>query len=345
MEDFNLEQMTGELFQGFQIDQAALWEAVMGGDMGGVAGIFMDALITAVENPFLSMKEHLISLCIIGIGAMVLKQLGLFFKDSQVQKIGFWIVYLLLARQLLELYYSGEKIATACLEGLLEFGQVFVPLFSAVLTLASGNLTGTGYIATLLFIIYVIEQFLLYIMVPVVEAYMLISLLGALWQPDRVEKLMDFLEKGLGIGFKIMYGVVMGIGALQSMILPFVDHTKVGSVKKILESIPGVGTVTGNGVEILFGSAVLLKNGIGVLGLLLLLLFVAAPLVKIGLICVVMRLSSVIYSLFGESHLTWCAEHMGQAEGYLWKIIGAAGLLFLLWILLAVYTTNQRLYM
>ena len=343
MEEMNLEQVAGELFQGFQIDGAGLVEAVGSGNIGEALNIFWDAVVRSVGQPVTYLKEYLIALVILGIGAALLKQLGLFFKDSQVQKIGFWIVYLILAGQLLGLYYNGEEITTQCLRGLISFGNIFIPVFSAVLTLASGSVTGAGYVATLLLIIYVIEQFLLLFMAPLVEGYMLLSLLGALWQKERVEKLMEFFEKGLSLGFKGMFAVITGLGILQSMILPYVDSAKVGAVKKIVDIIPGVGGLAGTTLELVTGSAVLLKNGLGVIGVILLLLVAAVPLLKIGLLCVVIKLAAVVYGLLGEKQMTWCADRLGAAVMYLWKIAGAGTMLFLLWIILAVYTTNQRL--
>ena len=342
MENLNLGQLAENLFQGFIVDGNALVEAVSNGDVLGALGIIRDAVINTIGQPVEYMKEYFIALFAVGIGAALLKQLGLFFKDSQVQKIGFWIVYLILARQLLTLYYNGEMVAKECLGNLIDFGNVFIPTFSVVLTMASGSVTGAGYIATLTFIIYVIEQFLLVIMVPLAEGYMLLCLLGALWQKDRVEKLMEFLEKGIVLGFKGMFMAITGLGVLQSMILPYVDQTTLGVAKKIIEMIPGVGSLAGNTMEMLGGSAVLLKNGIGVIGMLLLLLVSAVPLIKIGLICLFMKLAAVIYGLFGEKQMTWCADKLGQAEGYIWKITGAGVMLFLLWIILAVYTTNQK---
>lgn len=345
MENMDLGQLAGDLFQGFQIDGAGLVEAVRLGDIGQAISVFWNAVLETLGRPVGYLKEYLIALVVLGIGACILKQLGLFFKDSQVQKIGFWIVYLILASQLLSLYYNGETVAKECLTHLISFGNVFVPVFSVVLTVASGSITGAGYIATLLFIIYIIEQFLMVIMLPMVEGYMLLSLLGALWQKDRVEKLMELFEKGFVWGFKGMFAAITGIGVLQSMILPYVDHTKTGALKKIIDLIPGVGGVAGSTLEMISGSAVLLKNGIGVIGVILLLLVAAVPLIKIAMICLVMKVAAVAYGLFGEKQMTWCADKLGMAEGYLWKITGCGTLLFLLWIVLAVYTTNQRLMM
>ena len=342
MENMNLGQLTENLFQGFTVESDALLEAVSSGNILEAIRIFGDAVFDMLGRPMEYIKEYFLALFAIGIGAALLKQLGHLFKDSQVQKIGFWIVYLILARYLLTLYYNGEMVAKECLEKLIDFGHVFIPVFSVVLTAASGSITGAGYIATLTLIIYMTEQLLLFIMIPLVEGYMLLSLLGALWQKERVEKLMDFLEKGIALGFKGMFVAITGLGVLQSMILPYVDHAKVGAVKKVVEMIPGVGRMAGGTMEMLGGTAVILKNGVGVIGMLLLLLVAAVPLIKIGLIYMVMKLAAVIYGLFGEKQMTWCADKLGQAESYMLKITGAGVMLFLLWIVLAIYTTNQR---
>lgn len=343
MSDLSLEALSEQLFRGFCVDGDRLVEAVSDGNITEALAVLWEAVTKAIGQPFGYVRECLITLLLLGIGAALLKQLGLFFQDSQIQKIGFWVVYLLLAGQLSVLYYGAEAVAEECLQGLIRFGNVFVPVFSAVLTLASGSITGSGYIATLLLIIYVIEQFLLLIMLPVVEGYMLLGLLGSLWQKERVVKLMELIEKGLKLGFKTMFAVITGMGVLQSMILPNVDQVKLGAAKKVVEMIPGVGSMSGTALELVTGSAILLKNGIGIVGILLLILVAAVPMLKIGLLCLTMKLAAVIYGLFGEAQMTWCADRLGNCGTFLWKITGAGTALFILWIILAVYTTNQRL--
>lgn len=343
MEELELAGLAEELFWGFSIDQETLINAIRAGKIGEALSVFGEALLQSIGQPFDYMKEYMIAFLLLGIGAGVIKQLNAMFKDAGTQQISFWVIYLLLARQMIVIYHNGEEVAKACLERLISFGNVFVPVFSAALTFAAGKLTGTGYIATLLLVIYVVEQFLLVVMVPLVKGYMLFSVLGGLWQKERVEKILELLEKGIGLGFKGMFAAITGIGLLQSMILPYVDHTKVGAVKKIVDLIPGAGGVAGTTLEMITGSAVLLKNGIGVIGLLLLLLVAAGPLIKVGLLCVMMKLAGVIYGLLGEKNMTWCADKLSLAQGYLWKITGAGLLLFVVWIILAVYTTNQRL--
>lgn len=331
------------LFQGLHIDGGALLEAVLSGRISEAFFLIWQAVKSSMEQPFLGLREYILSFLLLAIGAAMLGQMEMVFHKEELRKAGYWMIYLLLARQLIVLYYNGEEIAGGTIRQIIAFGNIFIPVFSAVLTAASGSVTSAGYMGTLMLIIYVMERLLLQLMIPLVESYMLLGILGGLWQKERVEKLMKLLEKGISLVFHGIFLTVTGIGLLQSMILPYVDYTKLGAVKKIISNIPGIGTVTGTTLELMAGSAVLLKNGLGVIGLLLMTGLAAYPCLQIGLIWLLLRLASVIYGLFGEKELDWCADKLGNAEGYLLKIIGFGVLLFCLWITLAVYTTNQRM--
>ncbi len=344
METMDLFGLTENLFQGFQIDDRALLDAILAGKIGEALNIFGKAVIESFGRPIDYLWDYFIAFFMIGIGAVVLKQLQHLFENTQIQKTSRWIIYLILSKQLLVLYYTSQKVAESSLERLIQFGKVFVPTFSAALTLASGKLTGAGYIATLTLVIYIVEQILLMIILPLTEAYMLLSILGGLWEKERVEHILNLLEKGFLLSFKAIFAVITGIGLLQSMILPFVDHAKVGAAKKLVNLIPGVGNVSGTTLEIITGSAVLLKNGVGVIGILLMLILCLAPLIKVGMICVVMKLTAIVYGLLEEKNMTWCADKLSMVQTFLFKIIGIGLLLFVVWILLAVYTTNQRLW-
>lgn len=344
MEEMSLSNATESLFYGFSVNGKALTEAILQGEFQKVIQILFDAMLETIGNPFLLMKRCFITLLMIGIAASVLKQLDYLMENKQIQKTCFWIVYLILAKELMNLFYHAQEIVENSLDGLLHFGKVFVPTFSAALTLASGRVTGAGYIAILSLVIYIVDEFLKFIMLPVVEGYMLLCVLGSVWQKERVEHLLVLFEKGIKLVFKGVFAIVTSIGLLQSMVLPFVDHTKVGAAKKLIGMIPGVGNVSETAVEMISGSAILLKNGIGVVGILLFLVVCFVPFIKVGLLCLVVKGTSVIYGLLGEKELTWCMDKLSNAQIILLKTVGTAFLLFAVWIVLAVYTTNHRLW-
>ncbi len=344
MQELSLSNATKELFQGFSVNGEALTDAILQGDFKGVLEILAQTIVRNIGAPFLLTKKCFVTLVIIGIGASILKQLEHLIDNSQIQKTSFWIIYLVLVKEVMQLFYQAENIASSSLERILEFGKVFVPTFTAALTLASGRLTGAGYMAVLSLIIYLVDEFILFILLPMIEGYMLLCVLGGLWQKERVEHILKLFEKGIKLTFKGVFTVVTSIGLLQSMILPFVDHAKVGAAKKIVGLIPGVGKVSETTLEMISGSAILLKNGVGMVGILLLLVVCSVPFVKVGLVCFVMKVTTIIYGLLGEKELAWCMDKLSNAQLILLKTVGIAFLLFAVWILLAVYSTNQRLW-
>ena len=344
MEEMSLSNATEALFQGFLIDGEALTNAILQGEFKEVLRILVASVTESVGRPFELIRQYFVTFLIIGIGASILKQLEHLVENTQIQKTSFWIVYLILAKEVIALFYNAQGVVRNSLDGLLTFGKVFVPTFSAALTLASGRLTGAGYIAVLSLIIYIVDELLLLVILPITESYMLLCILGGIWQKERIEHVLVLFEKGIKLAFKGVFALITGVGLLQSMILPFVDHTKIGAAKKLIGLIPGVGNVSGTTLEMISGSAILLKNGIGVVGVLLLLIVCAIPLLKVGMVCFIMKVTSVIYGLLGEKKLTWCMDKLSNVQIILLKTVGTAFMLFVVWILLAVYTTNQRLW-
>ena len=81
--------------------------------------------------------------------------------------------------------------------------------------------------------------------------------------------------------------------------------------------------------ELALGSAVVIRNSIGVVLLLLLLLLCAAPLVKIALIALLLKTAAAFMGIISDRRITACADRAGNACLLLLRTAGTAILLFL----------------
>ncbi|MFI3238807.1 MAG: stage III sporulation protein AE [Lachnospiraceae bacterium] len=343
MELESLEMLTDEIFPALSLDGTLLVEAVMNGDIDAMVSMILEATIQALRSPLVNTKELLVSMLLIGIAATLCKQFSLLVLDEGAQKLSFWIIYILLIKQLLELYYVGQAVVVESLESMVLFGNVFVPVFTVVLTAAAGSVTSAGYVATLVLVVYIVQNMLLLLLIPCVEGYALLVLLGSLGIRDRMEKLLEFFEKGFSLVFKVIFFAVFSIGGLQSMLLPFLGSAQTGVAKKVISMVPAVGDVAEGTFEIVTGAAILVKNGIGVIGIIVLFLLVLSPVVKLGILCVTIKIVAVVFDMLGEKQMMWCTDKMAYAHVFLLKVTAMSVSLLLLWIMLAVYTTNQRL--
>ena len=114
-----------------------------------------------------------------------------------------------------------------------------------------------------------------------VNLYMLLVVMNGIWEEERLTTLLELVQKTVVGALKFLLTCITGIGVLQSMITPVLENLKLGTASKVLSAIPGLGGLAEGTTQLLLGSAVLIKNGLGVAAILLLLLLCAVPLLKL----------------------------------------------------------------
>ena len=131
-----------------------------------------------------------------------------------------------------------------------------------------------------------------------------------------------------------------GISVFQALITPVVDSVKKSALQRLVSVIPGIGDAADGALDMVLGSALVIKNSIGVVLLLLILVLCAAPLIKIGLIAGVLKCAAALMGVVGDKRITTCVNRAGDAGLLLLKTTGTAMLLFL--ISIAVVTASGR---
>ena len=89
------------------------------------------------------------------------------------------------------------------------------------------------------------------------------------------------------------------------------------------------------------GSAVIIKNSIGVFLLILLLGLCMAPLLKILLMGILLKGAAALMGIVSDKRITACADHAGDAVMMLFRTVGTAMLLFLICLSLVAAATNR----
>ena len=134
--------------------------------------------------------------------------------------------------------------------------------------------------------------------------------------------------------------MITGISIFQSLITPVVDSVRKSGLQKIIAAIPGVGHAAEGAVELVLGSALIIKNSVGVILLLLMLILCAAPLLKIGVIGLVLKTAAGFVSVVSDKRMVNCINRAGDGVLLVLKTSGTAMLLFL--ISIAVMTLTGR---
>ena len=261
--------------------QGRLWDALK--ELGsGIAGA------AALETG--ELKALFFTIIILGIAAALFVNFADLFQDRQVSDLAFYFVYMLLIAVLLQSFERGTSVVREILEAVTTFMKLYIPTYMVAVGSASGAASASVYYQVLLFIVYLIEWGYLTLLLPAVYSYVLLTVINGIWMEEKLTLLLEMFGKIIGVSIKITLGVVTGFSMLQAMISPVIDSLQSSVLKKAMSAIPGVGGLTEGMFEMVVGSAVLVKNSIGLYITFVLILLCSVPILKLLLLAGVVKL-------------------------------------------------------
>ena len=252
------------------------------------------------------------------------------FDQRQVADISFYFMYLLFSAVLLGSFSQAAQVAEEAMENVILFVKLLVPAYLISVGVAAGSVTAGASYQLMLLVIYGVEHILLSAILPLIYCFVMLSMINGIWAEEKLTLLIELLEKVVGWILKAAIGVVTGLSLFQALITPLVDSVKSSALQKVLASLPGVGNLADGTVELVLGSAMVLKNSIGVVLLLLLLALCAAPLVKIAVIAFILKCAAAFMEIVSDKRITTCANRTGDGGLLLLRTAGIAMFLFLI---------------
>lgn len=262
------------------------------------------------------------------------------FQNAQIAEIAFYINYLLLVVLLMNLFGNILEIGESALRDMEEFMRIFFPTFFLVVGSTFGLGTGLAYYQIAGGIIYLVEWCLLSLILPAVSVYMLFVFMNGIWGEEKLVLLLELFQKGIRFVLKILLGILTGAGMVQSMIIPVIDRLKGETVSKFVEAIPGVGELAEGALRVWLGSAVLIKNSIGIVGCILLIVLCLIPIVKILLMGSLLKITAAILGIAGEKKMIHCTNQVGDGVFMVLQTVGCGILFFLVLISITICTTG-----
>lgn len=310
------------------------------GNGKGIVITVWESCKNALYSQWKDVKNIFITVVIIILISAVFSTFKDTFQNAQIAEIAFYVNYLLLVVIFTNVFGAVLDLGEESLTNIEEFMRIFFPTFFLVVGSTVGAGTGIAYYQIAGGVIYLVEWCLGTILLPAISAYMLFVLMNGIWEEERLTLLLELFQKGIRFFLKLSLGVLTGASMIQSMIIPIMDRVKGESIYKAVESIPGIGEVAEGALRIWLGSAVLIKNSIGIVGCILVISLCLAPVLKILIIGCFFKITAAILSIVGDKKMISCTNQVGDGVFMILQTVGYGMLFFVVLIAITIYTTN-----
>lgn len=286
-------------------------------------------------------KENLIHILVLAVAAAVFHNFSQVFGSRQICEISFYVLYLLLLALCLNSFGLVTEWVGNGVENLTMFMTAFCPIYFLAVSIAKGSVTAVAFYCLILVLIYVIELVIVCVILPVIHIYMMVKVLDFLSSQEYLTKFAELIETVVVWILKTLTACVIGVNIVQGMISPAIDAVKRSAVTRTAEAIPGVGDAVGGVTEVVLGTAVLVKNGIGTVGLIICLSICVVPLIQVGGMALMYKLAAAVIQPVSDKRIAGCIDCVGDGCRLLMKVVFTTGLLFLLTIVIVSFLTSN----
>lgn len=343
LEEFDFSELNDnlrKLFPGEKITFQQVVETLMTGNLKETGQMLLQYGKDQIGYEFRTNRRNLVYMLLIAIIAAVFTNFSNALQNRQVSEISFYVLYLLLITMCLNSFRIAISGLEEKMEVLLDFMRLLCPGYFLSVAISSGSSSSLMFYNLVLFLIYLVEMVIFRFLIPVVNVYIMIQIMNYLLGEDMLSELAELIKKGISWILKTLLGCVIGINVIQGLLAPAIDSLKRSSLTKSLSAIPGIGNTFGSVTDVVLGTAVLIKNGIGMAGAVLLLMICLVPVLQMAIMTFFYKLAAALVQPVSDSRITGCISSVSEGYELMLQMLVTTMTLFLVTIAVVAAATN-----
>lgn len=277
-----------------------------------------------------SMYLYLLLLAVVGA---VMTNLSKLLQGKQVAETAFYGVYLLFFTLLASAFTEASGLAAQTLTGLLEFIKVLTPTYFISMSFAQGAGASAIYYEFSLVMVMVVDFILVKFSIPAINLFFLLKLANELSEEEMFSKMAELISDFIKLAMKTLFGLTMGINVIQGLVVPVSAQMQNSALVKVGGSIPGVGNTISTVANTVLSAAKLVKNAVGVAGVIAVFILCAIPLLKLLFWRFGYQLIAAVVQPVSDKRIIRCLGAVTESVGLLIHAVSVGAMLFILSIL------------
>jgi len=230
------------------------------------------------------------------------------------------------------------------IENLVNFANTLIPLLMTLI-LTTGNIASSNILEPiLLFIITFIGNFIGKIIIPIVLISTALGIVSKISDRVQIDKLSKFFKSSviwiLGVVLTLFVSLLSIEGSLSSSVDGITAKTAKAAVSSF---IPVVGKILGDAVDTVIGCTSILKNAVGIVGVVVIIGICVTPIIKLTLLTITYKLGSALCQPIADEKIIKLLEQMGDTFKILLGIMCAIAVMLIIGTTLVMKISNSGL--
>lgn len=316
-----------------------------GGDSFNVKNVF-SALGSFMWHEVLYNGKLLVTIVMLSIMSMILETLQSAFERKTVSKVAYSLCYMVIIVLAINSFNVAIGYAKEAIDRMIDFMMAMVPLLFALLASMGNVVTVSVTHPLIIFMINTVGTLIHTLIFPLLFFSAVLHLVSSISDKYKLTQLANLL-RNISVGFLgVLLTIFLGVISVQGITSSITDGVTIRAAKYVSGSfIPVVGKMFADATDTVISASLLIKNSIGLVGVIIILFLCAFPAIKILVLALIYNISAAIMQPLGDSPITTCLETIGKSMLYVFAALAAVGLMFFLAITIMLTAGNVTVMM
>lgn len=236
-----------------------------------------------------------------------------------------------IALLLLQPSRSLVHIAAETISQISDYGRLLLPVMATAMAAQGASVTSGGLYTATAFFDAVLSGIINHILVPAMYVYLCLCVAGKVCNQDVLNKGRAFLKWSATWALKMIIYIFTAYLSITGVVSGSADAAAIKAAKLAMSgSVPVVGGILSDASETVLVSAGVIKNSVGVYGMLALLAICISPFLHIAAQYLLLKATAAVCGVFGADQTASLVKDFSGAMGLLLAMTGTVILLFLI---------------
>jgi len=255
---------------------------------------FVNITFKSIVNELLNNLSLISQIVIIAVACSILSNLQSSFEKDNISQLASYVCYIVLSMMIINSFTLALELGKGTVTKMVDFMQVILPILLTLLTAIGSPGTKLLFNPIVIGTINIIGTLIKNVIFPFIFFTFIMGIISRISnkvQFNKVSELMrEIVAVILGASFTIFIAMI-SIYEIGSNI----DGIAVQTAKFAVDSfIPIIGSFLSDAVEVVVGGSAILKNGLGMMGLVALVLICLIPVIRILILIFVYKLVAAL---------------------------------------------------
>lgn len=280
-------------------------------------------------------------LLVIAVICCILQNIQNSFEGGTVAKLAYFVCFLVVITLAVGSFRMAAEVGLASINRMVAFMKLLLPVLLVLLT-AMGGITSVALLQPLLMVfLSFMCTFIQIVIFPLIYLSAVLAIANNVSESFKVSRIAGLIKQLTKVGIGLVLTVFIGVITVEGVAGAVVDGVTLRTAKFMTGAfVPVAGGMFADALDAVVGGSLLLKNAVGITGVLVLGAIVIFPVLKILAIAIIYRIASALLQPLGDSLIANTLEEMSGSLFLAFAAVLSVAIMFFLTITVIVGTAN-----